>query len=96
MELVQKASLINKEQIPQLHFRPKEVLLSIVDKKNRYRDSYLAMMLGNDLKQKVHITFETEEGLHEVFTTIWMASEESLLLKNGVRIPMRSIRKVEF
>lgn len=96
MELVQKASLINKEQIPHLHFKHKEVLLSIVDKKNRYRDSYLAMMLGNDLKQKVRITFETEEGLHEVFTTIWMASEESLLLKNGVRIPMRSIRKVEF
>lgn len=96
MELVNKATLISKEQIPHLHFSSKDVLLSIVDKLNRYRNSYLAMMLGNDLKQKVRITFETQEGLHEVFTTIWMTSESDILLKNGVRIPMQSIRKVEF
>lgn len=87
---------VEKEQIPALRFTPSEVLLSPADKRARYRSLYLAMLLGNNYKNKVRITFLTEEGPREVETTVWMTTDENVMLKAGVTIPISAIMSVDF
>lgn len=97
MEAVERALPIAKELIPHLHFdRTIEVLESKMDRRARNRMLYFAMILGNNYKSKVRITFESAEGIREVDTTVWMATEETVMLKGGVSIPVGCILKVEF
>lgn len=95
MELQLRALPIEKEQIELLHFSNLEVLNTESEKRLRRRLLYMAMLLGNNYKTKVKITFKAEEGIREVRTTVWLATDENVLLKGGVNIPVSRIVDVQ-
>lgn len=96
MEATTKSIKIDKELIPSLHIKNQDILLSKADRRNRYRSLYLAMLLGNNYKSKVKITFITDDGPREVETTVWMTTDENVMLKAGVTIPIGAIISVDF
>ena len=85
---------INKEEIGQYRFSPREVLLSEDAVIQRMASLERAMILGNADHCKVKITFEAEEGLKQVETTVWATTKEDVTLKGGVIIPIRCIHEV--
>ena len=91
---MQHLAEVRKENIPTLHFDSHEVLGTDFEKQQRRENLYKAMVLGNTYKKKVTIRFETDEGSKEVQTTIWAATDDSVLLKGGIHIPIRCIREV--
>jgi hypothetical protein len=85
-----------KEHLHLLHF-PKEDVLSHAHQ-HRLRSVQLvrAMRLGNLLKNKVSIYFkDSHQRLIRINTTIWGVTMESVVLKKGVIIPIKSIVSVE-
>lgn len=96
METLERAPAIPKEAIPTLHFDDHDALQTKADRRARERMLYFAMILGNNYKCKVRITFESLEGLREVETTVWMSGEDNVMLKGGVMLPVSAIKSVEF
>jgi len=86
--------LINKEDIAQLKFPKSDVLLNAELKKERAEKLYKAMLLGNGYKVKVRIIFDDINGTHAVETTVWETSEDNVLIKAGLNIPVHVIRDV--
>lgn len=93
MKTVEK---IEKEQIKQLKFCRKEVLSDNEARKKRDFDLMRAQALGNLLKNKVNITFETaDEKVYQVHTTIWAVGSEFVCLKSDICIPINCILELE-
>lgn len=88
--------IINKEDVPNYHFVSYEVLENETEKRQRNFDLEKAMILGNADHVKIKIFFMTEEGLKEVETTVWAATDESIMLKGGIPIPIHCISRIEF
>jgi hypothetical protein len=87
---------INKEEIKNLKFCKKEVLENLSARKKRSFDLMRAQALGNLLKNKVYITFETaDEKIYRVHTTVWAVGTEFICLKSDLCIPINSILDVE-
>jgi hypothetical protein len=82
---------IEKEEIPHLSFNRKDVLSDPDAKKLRAERLSRACQLGNGYKGKVTIQFISNLGSHEVNTTVWNCSEEMIVLKQGVHIPVSAI-----
>jgi hypothetical protein len=55
-----------------------------------------AMLLGNNYRSKVRITFSTRDGLREVETTVWAYTEKYVVLKGGIFLPVNSVVSVDF
>ena len=55
-----------------------------------------AQRLGNEFKSKADITFNTNEGVKTVSTTVWSVTEKYLQLKNGIHIPLNSLIDIDF
>lgn len=87
--------LINKEEILNLRFPTKEVLGSIEEIKQRKMDARKGLLMGNSEKLKVRITFEDSQSIKQVHTTIWGLTEEHVILKRGIAIPLNCIYKVD-
>jgi hypothetical protein len=87
--------IIEKEDIPNVKFVSYEVLNNKEDKEKRRELVENAMLLGNSSKGKSKIFFMSEEGLLEVETTVWAASDDVVTLKGGVMIPVHCIEKIE-
>ena len=87
---------IQKEVINKLYFPPDDVLDSSSDKTLRRIDIIKATRLGNTSRYKVKILFKDDEGVKIVDTTIWAVTENRIVLKKGVVIPIHRICKVEF
>lgn len=87
--------MIAKEDIPNVKFVSYEVLDNAVDKVARREQIEKAMLLGNASKGKSKIFFMSEDGLLEVETTVWAASDDVVTLKGGVMIPVHCINKVD-
>ncbi len=88
--------IIDKEQISNLQFSKKEVLLTPEEQKKRTADLLRALALGNLLQSKVKITFETADAaIHQVETTIWAVGNEFVSLKGGLVIPVNAIHQVD-
>lgn len=93
MKTVEK---IEKEQIKHLKFCRREVLADKEARKKRDFDLMRAQALGNLLKNKVNITFETaDEKVYQVQTTIWAVGSEFVCLKSDICIPINSIIEIE-
>ncbi|GIV33352.1 MAG: hypothetical protein KatS3mg031_0887 [Chitinophagales bacterium] len=90
------AAPIQKELIPFLHFPKEDVLPSAEQRKLRQQNLEKATALGNLNHTKVCIIFRDIHGPKQVETTIWATTEESIVLKKGVVIPIRSIIDVHF
>lgn len=53
-----------------------------------------ALALGNLEKTKVRIFFEDTDGMKMVETTIWSLTDDRVILKGNVGIPLRRIWQV--
>ncbi len=88
---------IQKEELPGIVFSKTDVLIEDSDRKKRKHDLYEAMLLGNRYKRKVKIHFDTYNHRHlEIETTVWQATDQNVVFKGGVTIPIHSIKEVLF
>ncbi len=95
--IINSPALIEKELIPNLHFKREDVLNSPEDQKRRQYDLHRATLLGNAYHGKVDIFFLTSDGEQKrVNTTIWDYDKEYVILKSGSSLPIRAINGVEF
>lgn len=89
-------TLIAKEQLPKVNFTKSEVLSDMPLKIMRTQKLKKALLLGNNDHCKVKITFKTENGsLHQVETTVWSLTDNYLLLKGNLIIPIWSIVELD-
>jgi len=85
---------IEKEQIPFLELIYHDVLNHPDYINRRKHILYDAMILGNNYHTKVKIIFECKQGIFQVETTVWTATEDFVLLKGGVYLPVMCIHDV--
>jgi hypothetical protein len=85
---------IEKEAIPNLHFSNTEMLTDPEAIKLRTERLNRACQLGNAHKGKVLIQFISEEGGYEVNTTVWNCSDDRIVLKQGLHLPVSAIVSV--
>jgi hypothetical protein len=86
---------IEKEVIGKLIFPLDEVLDSVEKQKKRMHDAEQGMLLGNNHKGKVSISFKDAESVKMVQTTIWGVTDSSIILKSGMSIPLRRVINIE-
>lgn len=87
--------LLEKEEVSGLHFPQADVLKTENERKTRKNALDRAIALGNLEHQKVIIYFEDDKKKRFVDTTIWAVTEDSIVLKQNVIIPIRRIHKLE-
>ena len=90
------AILVAKEDIPNYQFVSYDVLETKEQRAQRKLDLEKAMVLGNGEQVKISIHFHTTDGLKKVETTVWAATDESIVLKGGVSIPMHCVQEIRF
>jgi len=86
---------VDKELVQFLTFFENDVLETQMDKMHRSQLLHMAMILGNCFKNKVTIIFKSLEGVNKVNTTIWASTDDSVVLKGGTTIPVKSIMDVK-
>lgn len=86
--------LIDKEIITSLNFPKEDVLEDKEDIAERRNDLDRALSLGNLEHVKIKIYFEDDISKKIVETTIWGVTEERVILKQGVVIPVKRIHKI--
>ncbi|MFT7611376.1 MAG: hypothetical protein ACI9J3_000319 [Parvicellaceae bacterium] len=92
---METALLIEKEQIPSLHFPSYTIEKTAEQFRELSRKLRSAQTLGNIHHNKIRILFEDESGLKEVRTTIWAVGETHIVLKKGIIIPIRRLVDIE-
>jgi hypothetical protein len=85
---------VEREYVPFMTFTDEDVLEKQSEKIQRNQLLHMAMILGNCFKHKVTILFKTMEGINKLNTTVWATTSDSVVLKGGVTIPIRSILSV--
>lgn len=86
--------LIDKEVIPTLNFPKDEVLVDKEAISSRKNDLDRALSLGNLEHVKIKIYFEDDSSKKMVETTIWGVTDNRVILKQGVVIPVNRIHKI--
>ncbi|MFN4300252.1 MAG: hypothetical protein ACK4EX_11075 [Thermaurantimonas sp.] len=86
---------IDKENIRNLHFPKTDVLSDDIQRKLRNLELQKALTLGNSDKVKFNIYFEDESNKLKVYTTIWGLTDDQVILKTGVTLPVRRIYYLE-
>ena len=92
--MITEFQLIDKEAISALIFPANEVLEdkdAIIQRKN---DLDRALSLGNLEHLKIKIFFEDDLSKKTVETTIWGVTDNRVILKQGVVIPVNRIHKI--
>jgi len=85
---------IEKEDIYSLKFPHSEVLEDDAAIKQRKSDLERALALGNLEHSKIQIYFEDSISKKMVETTVWALTDESVVLKQGVEIPITRIYRI--
>ena len=88
-------TLIEKEEVGNLVFPQGEVLNTTAARDERKVAMNRAISLGNLEHHKVKIYFADSEGEKVVRTTLWAVTDESIVLKQNVVIPVNRIIKLE-
>ncbi len=91
---MENAQQVNKENIPLLHCVSYDVLETPEQRGQRKQDLENAMIVSNTEKSKSTIYFVTDDGIKYVETTVWAATEESVVFKGGVSIPLSCVLKI--
>lgn len=86
--------LVEKEDIENFVFPKEEVLDTPESIKERARKIDRATTLGNIDHVKIKIIFKDSEAVKQVKTTIWASTENNIVLKKGVIIPVYRILDV--
>lgn len=92
--MITEFQLTDKELIASLHFPNEEVLLDDDDIKQRKQDLDRALSLGNLEHLKIKIYFQDDSSHKLVETTIWGVTDNRVILKQGVVIPVKRIHKI--
>lgn len=88
---------IVKESLNDIEITSDEVLSRTDLVRRRSSNLKRALHLGNGhYKRKVKLIFKSNLGRTQVETTVWGITEQFVLLKGGLRIPIKSIYKVRF
>lgn len=82
---------IEKESIHSLKFPNAEVLQDNEAIYQRKNDLNRAQSLGNLEHSKIRIYFEDNQSKKMVETTVWAVTDNSVVLKKGVGIPINRI-----
>ena len=86
--------LIDKELITSLNFPKQDVLEDKEEIVGRKNDLDRALALGNLEHVKIKIYFEDDASKKLVETTIWGVTDNRVILKQGVVIPVNRIHKI--
>lgn len=86
---------IEKENIEGLKFPVQDVLNSQAEIQKRQKDLERALSLGNMEQIKIKIFFEDTISPKYVETTVWGVTDERVILKQGVVIPINRIHFLE-
>lgn len=86
--------IIEKENIADLKFPHSEILKDDKAIDQRTTELKRALSLGNLEHSKIQIYFEDEFSKKMVETTVWALTDESVVLKKGVGIPINRIVKI--
>lgn len=86
--------IIEKENIETLKFPHNEVLNDETDISQRKNELERALSLGNLEHSKIQIYFQDDLSQKMVETTVWALTDESVVLKKGVGIPINRILKI--
>lgn len=85
---------VKKEDISGLKFPEEEVLRTKDDIKIRMANLDRALKLGNLEHNKIKIIFEDSEGIKQVETTVWGVTDNRIILKQGIVIPIMRIHEI--
>ena len=89
--------MIAKETVPQIKFTREDVLSTELEKTQRKLQLEKALKLGNSYKLHVSIYFHGTNGESlKTIATVWAVTEQYLVLKGNVLIPIHSIRDIDF
>jgi hypothetical protein len=91
---IASVTLIEKEKIPSLDILNREVLHELHLVMRRRQQLTQAMIIGNTYHTKVQIVFEAADGIYQVETTVWATTDEYVLLKGAVYLPIQCIHDV--
>lgn len=86
--------IIEKENIDTLKFPHTEILEDDTAIMQRTTELNRALALGNLEHSKIQIYFADEQSKKMVETTVWAVTDESVVLKKGVGIPINRILKI--
>ena len=89
-----KFELIDKEIIALLNFPKSDVLEDKDEITSRKNELDRALSLGNLEHVKIKIYFEDDKSKKMVETTIWGVTDNRVILKQGVVIPVNRIHKI--
>ena len=89
----EKFLTIEKEDIQALKFPNTDVLQDEEAIFQRINDLNRAQALGNLERSKIKIYFEDDSSKKVVETTVWAVTDNSVVLKKGVGIPINRIFK---
>jgi hypothetical protein len=87
--------LVEKEEVAQLKFPKADVLLEEQEQKRLRFELDRAIALGNIEHQKVKIYFEDDKKKRVVHTTIWALTDNAIVLKKNIILPLNRIYKLE-
>ncbi|MFN4122974.1 MAG: hypothetical protein ACK4GL_06690 [Flavobacteriales bacterium] len=90
-----QVQIIDKEVVRTLSFPREEVLKSSDSAKERRSLLEKATILSNLYHNKVKITFEDSNGRKMVDTTIWATTDNAIMLKGGIVLPIHRILSIE-
>jgi len=88
--------IIRKEELSSYEIAKGDALSNPADRIMRINDLDRAMKLGNNEHQKVKIVFESTEGTMAVETTVWEVTQNYVILKSNMALPIRSIHRIDF
>lgn len=88
-------STIEKEFISSCNFTNARNLLSHEERKTIDKKLFRAMLLGNGYKSKTKIHFSTTQGRKVVETTVWAYTDNFVVLKGNIFIPIEAIVGVD-
>lgn len=89
-----KFELIEKELIENLYFPIEQVLEELKDRTQLKAELERAQVLGNVEHAKIKIYFEDAVSKKVVDTTVWGVTDQEIILKKGVTIPIHRIYKI--
>ena len=85
--------IVEKEKINSLKFPNSDVLQDKNAIHERHSDLQRAQSLGNLEHSKIRIFFEDNQSKKVVETTVWAVTDNRVVLKQGVAIPISRIFK---
>jgi Flp pilus assembly CpaE family ATPase len=86
--------LVEKEEVSSLHFPKNDVLLERDAIVQRTVDLQRAQALGNLEHGKIKIYFEDDACKKMVETTVWGFTDQEVILKQGMIIPVNRVYKI--